>query len=64
MGKPGLTGGPTVRYVKPVPTETPLVCRARAVADHGKHVDAEAALEDFPTGAVIATAKGRFFPRS
>lgn len=63
VGKPGLTGELTVRYVKPVPTETPLLCRAHAVADHGKYIDVEATLKDFESGAVLATAKGRFFPR-
>jgi acyl-coenzyme A thioesterase PaaI-like protein len=63
VGKPGLTGELTVRYVKAVPTETPLLCRARAGAVYPKYVDVEATLEIFEGDGVVATARGRFFPR-
>jgi acyl-coenzyme A thioesterase PaaI-like protein len=62
VGRPGLTGALTVRYRKPVPTESPLLCRARGVKDHGRYVDVEGAIEQFPGGAALATATGRFFP--
>jgi acyl-coenzyme A thioesterase PaaI-like protein len=61
-GRPGVTGELTVRYEKPVPTESPLLCRARGVRNHGRYVDVEAAIETFPGAAVLATARGRFFP--
>jgi acyl-coenzyme A thioesterase PaaI-like protein len=62
VGRPGVTGELTVRYGRPVPTESPLLCRARGVLDHGRYVDVEAAIEDFPGATILATAKGRFFP--
>ena len=52
----------TVRYVKPVPTETPIIGRGSLVADHGRYVDVEGRLEELDTGVVLATARGRFFP--
>jgi acyl-coenzyme A thioesterase PaaI-like protein len=61
-GKPAVTGELTVRYVKPVPSETPLLGRARLVADHGRYVDVEGSLEEFRARRVVATARGRFFP--
>ena len=32
------------------------------VADHGRYLDLEGRLEELPTGRLLATAKGRFFP--
>lgn len=61
-GRPAVTGELTVRYVKPVPSETPLLGRGRLVADHGRYVDVEGSLEEFEIGRVVATARGRFFP--
>lgn len=61
-GRPSVTGELTVRYVKPVPAETPLLGRSRLVADHGRYVDVEGSLEEFEIGRVVATARGRFFP--
>ena len=57
-----VTGELTVRYVKPVPTETPIIGRGSLVADHGRYVDVEGRLEELGTGVVLATARGRFFP--
>ena len=57
-----VTGELTVRYSRPVPSETPLVGRGSLVADHGRYVDVEGRLEDLSTSAVFATARGRFFP--
>jgi acyl-coenzyme A thioesterase PaaI-like protein len=57
-----VTGELTVRYVQPVPTETPIVGRGSLVTDHGRYVDVEGHLEELATGRVLATARGRFFP--
>jgi hypothetical protein len=57
-----VTGELTVRYVKPVPTETPIIGRGSLAADHGRYVDVEGRLEELSTGSVLATARGRFFP--
>ena len=57
-----VTGELTVRYMKPVPVETPIVGKGSLVADHGRYVDVEGRLENLGTGVVLATAKARFFP--
>jgi acyl-coenzyme A thioesterase PaaI-like protein len=57
-----VTGELTVRYVKPVPVETPIIGKGSLVADHGRYVDVEGRLEDLATGGVLATARARFFP--
>lgn len=61
-GGPAVTGEITVRYVKPVPLETPLVARGSLVATHSRYLDVEARLEEFGTDRLLATARGRFFP--
>lgn len=61
-GRVAVTGELTVRYVAPVPVETPIIGRGRLVADYGRYVDVEGRLEDLGTGWVLATARGRFFP--
>ena len=61
-GRPAVTGELTVRYVRPVPSATPLLGRGRLVADHGRYVDVEGSLEQLDGGRVVATARGRFFP--
>jgi acyl-coenzyme A thioesterase PaaI-like protein len=57
-----VTGELTVRYVKPVPVETPIIGRGSLVANHGRYVDVAGRLEDLGTGSVLATARARFFP--
>ena len=57
-----VTGELTVRYLKPVPVDTPIVGKGSLVADHGRFVDVEGRLEDLGTGGVLATARARFFP--
>jgi len=57
-----VTGELTVRYMKPVPVETPIVGRGSLVADHGRYVDVEGRLEELGSGRVLATARARFFP--
>jgi len=61
-GRTAVTGELTVRYVKPVPVETPIIGKGSLVADHGRYVDVEGRLEELGTGAVLATARARFFP--
>jgi acyl-coenzyme A thioesterase PaaI-like protein len=61
-GKVAVTGELTVRYIAPAPPETPLLGRARIVADHGRYVDVEGSLEEFGAARIVATARGRFFP--
>jgi len=56
-----VTGELTVRYVRPVPLETPLVGRARVVATHGRCADVEGSLEGLATASLFATGRGRFF---
>lgn len=60
-GRVAVTGELTVRYVQPVPLETPLVGRAHLVADHGRYADAEGRIEDLDGARVFARARGRFF---
>ena len=61
-GRPAVTGELTVRYVKPVPTEVPLIGHGRLVDDRGRYVDVEGRLEELATGRLVASARGRFFP--
>lgn len=61
-GCPAVTGELTVRFVKPVPMETPLIGHGRIVKDHRRYVDVEGKLEEFATGRLLASARGRFFP--
>lgn len=60
--RPAVTGELTVRYVKPVPVETPIIGKGSLVADQGRYVDVEGRLEELGTGVVLATARARFFP--
>ncbi len=62
LALPAVTGEMTVRYVSRVPTLAPLLAHARTVADHGRYIDAEGRLEEFESGRLLATARGRFFP--
>jgi acyl-coenzyme A thioesterase PaaI-like protein len=62
MARMAVTGELTIRYMKPVPTETPIIGRGSLLADHGRYVDVEGRLEELRTGNVLATARGRFFP--
>jgi len=57
-----VTGELTIRYVKPVPVETPIIGKGSLVADHGRYVDVEGRLEELGSGRVLATARARFFP--
>ncbi len=61
-GRLYVTGELTVRYVKPVPIETPLLGKGRVAHDHGKYLDLEGTLEDFRSHVILALARGRFLP--
>ena len=61
-GKASVTGELTVRYLKPVPTEAPVLGRGWLVQDHGRYVDVAGQLERFDDRTVLASARGRFFP--
>ncbi|MFQ5827856.1 MAG: PaaI family thioesterase [Candidatus Methylomirabilia bacterium] len=61
-GRACFTGELTVRYVKPVPVETPLLGGGRLLRDHGKYLDVEGSLQDYQSRAALAEARGRFFP--
>ncbi len=59
-GRLAVTGELTVRYVEPVPPETPLLGLGRLVADHGRYADVEGRIETLDSAQVLATARGRF----
>lgn len=61
-GHSAVTGELTVRYVKPVPTATPLLGRGWLVADHGRYVDVAGQLQRLGGDETLATARARFFP--
>ena len=63
-GKICVTGELTVRYVRPVPVERPILGHGRLVTDHGRYIDVEGRLAELGTDRVLATARGRFFPLS
>ena len=56
--RPAVTGELTVRYMKPVPVETPIVGKGSLVADHGRYVDVEGRLEELGTGARAGDGAG------
>jgi len=62
-GRLSVTGEITVRFVKPVPLETPLLGRGRLSAreDHDRDVDVEGVIEELASSEVLARARGRFF---
>ena len=61
LGHATVTGELTVRYVAPVPLDTPLLGVGRLVSDHGRYADVEGRLEELATRRLLATARGRFF---
>ncbi|MFQ5521591.1 MAG: PaaI family thioesterase [Candidatus Methylomirabilia bacterium] len=61
-GRICLTGELTIRYVRPVPLDTPLLARGHVAQDLGKYVDLDGSLEDYRSRTVLAEARGRFFP--
>jgi uncharacterized protein (TIGR00369 family) len=60
-GTPVFTGELTVRYLRPVPTETPLRVHGRIVEAKSKGWMIEGAVTLADTGEELARARGRFF---
>ena len=60
-GRLSVTGEITVRFVKPVPLETPLLGRGRLTARYDRYVDVEGSIEGLDTAEVLASARARFF---
>lgn len=61
LGTPVVTGELTVRYLKPVPVDTPLVARGRISETKGSSAFIEGAIHLLSTGEELARARGRFF---
>jgi uncharacterized protein (TIGR00369 family) len=61
-GRVHVTGELSVRYVKPVPIERPLLGRGRVARQADRYLELEGSIEDLATGEVVARATGRFFP--
>ena len=61
VGAPVFTGELTVRYVRPVPTETPLRVHGRIVETKSKGWIIEGAITLADTGEELTRARGRFF---
>jgi acyl-coenzyme A thioesterase PaaI-like protein len=59
-GRLSVTGEITVRFVKPVPLETPLIGRGRLTARYDRYVDVEGSIEELGTSEVLARARARF----
>jgi len=60
-GRLSVTGEITVRFVKPVPLETPLIGRGHLTARYDRYVDVEGSIEELETSEVLAKARARFF---
>jgi len=60
-GRLSVTGEISVRFVKPVPLETPLIGRGRLTARHERYVDVEGSIEALESSEVLARARARFF---
>jgi len=61
LGTPVFTGELTVRYLKPVPTHTPLLVRSRILETKGRSSWIEGAIHLADTGEELTRARGRFF---
>ena len=61
LGTPVFTGELTVRYVKTVPTETPLLVRGRITGTKGRSSFIEGGIYLASTGEELTRAHGRFF---
>ena len=58
-----VTGELTVRYLRPAPTETPLVVRGRVVEDLADSFVIAGEIIVAATGQEVARGRGRFFPK-
>jgi uncharacterized protein (TIGR00369 family) len=59
-----VTGELTLRYLRPVPSGTPLVIRGRVVEDQGTSWVIEGAIHLAGTGEELTRARGRFFAKA
>lgn len=61
LGQPVVTGELTIRYVRPAPTESPLLARARIIKTEDRSVFIEGTINLAASGAELTRAHGRFF---
>ena len=61
-GTPVVTGELTVRYRRPVPTDTPLLIRGRIVEEDARSLVIAGAIHLAGGGEALTEGKGRFFP--
>lgn len=61
LGTPVWTGELTIRYLKPVPTQTPLLVRGRIKETRGRSAFIEGAIHLASSGEELTRAHGRFF---
>jgi uncharacterized protein (TIGR00369 family) len=58
-----VTGELTVRYLRPAPTDTPLVVRGRIVEDLADSFVIAGGIHVAATDDLVARGRGRFFPK-
>ena len=61
VGTSVVTGELTIRYIRPVPTATPIIARGRIVERKGKSSFIEGGIYLASTGEELTRARGRFF---
>lgn len=61
LGTSVVTGELTIRYIRPVPTATPIIARGRIVENKGKSSFIEGGIYLVSTGEELTRARGRFF---
>lgn len=61
IGTSVVTGELTIRYVRPVPTATPIIARGRIVERKGNSSFIEGGIYLAATGEELTRARGRFF---
>ena len=61
LGTSVVTGELTIRYIRPVPTATPIIARGRIVERKGKSAFIEGGIYLADTGEELTRARGRFF---
>ena len=61
-GTPVVTGELTVRYVAPLPTQTPLVIRSKITEKKGQSYMAEGEIVVAGSDEVVTRARARLFP--
>jgi uncharacterized protein (TIGR00369 family) len=63
-GSPVVTGELTIRYLRPVPTATPVIARGRIVEQKGNSALIEGGIYLAATGEELTRARGRFFAQA